>query len=143
MPQDILRGTDPIRKIHAFLFLYSEIKQTENLYEKFRQFLKEKSNDDPQMNSDKKWDRLTISQEAVIADILNPKTGANATVYQVYNLTFSEENMSKEIIDVRCSSDLDIFLKLIYLTRFSCCWTNILAKISSNPRNKFTSIYTM
>ncbi|CAG9773540.1 unnamed protein product [Ceutorhynchus assimilis] len=102
MPKDILRGTEPIRNIHAFLFLYSEVLHTENLYEKFRQYQEDQMrvNNIGGFKDDKKRLDPGIETQFILKDILNRNTGANVTVNKVYNLTFGSENMVMEIVDL-------------------------------------------
>lgn len=100
MPEDTLRGTEPIRHIHAFLFLYSEVKHTENMYDKFRRFLRNQIAINANGYSDKKVTSDSIEIDDMVRDILNPKSGANVTVHKIYNLTFGKENMAMDILNV-------------------------------------------
>lgn len=100
MPEDILRGTEPIRHIHAFLFLHSEVKHTEIMYDKFRRFLRNQIAINTNGYSDKKVISESIEIDDMVRDILNQKSGANATVHKIYNLTFGKENMAMDILNV-------------------------------------------
>lgn len=99
MPKNTLRGTEPISKIHPYLYLYADVRQMENLYDKFVRFL------DCRIESSKSTDKNKLHQDNIriddiIGDILNPQTGANATVNKVYNLTFGSENMAKDVLEL-------------------------------------------
>lgn len=96
MPNNTLRGTEPISKIHPYLYLYADIRQMENLYDKFVRFLDYRI----ASSENKLHQEGGIRIDDIIGDILNPQTGANATVHKVYNLTFGNENMAKDVLEV-------------------------------------------
>ncbi|XP_066151751.1 uncharacterized protein [Euwallacea fornicatus] len=100
LPSDNLRGTEPIRNIHAYIFLFSDIKQTENLYQKFRRAQEDRIKLYDSNFSDEKLVDEAVNLDDIIKDILNTKTGANVTVHKIYDLTFGSENMAKEILDL-------------------------------------------
>lgn len=113
MPKNTLRGTEPISKIHPYLYLYADVRQMENLYDKFVRFL------DCRIESSKSTDKNKLHQDNIriddiIGDILNPQTGANATVNKVYNLTFGSENMAKDVLEVGTFFTFILCVKLYY-----------------------------
>ena len=77
MPQDILYGTEPLRNINDFLFLYSELKVIQNKYEKFREYLN--------VGVSKK--KNGVMMEDMIYDILNNKTGVAKSNEYVHDLS--------------------------------------------------------
>ncbi|XP_050311529.1 uncharacterized protein LOC126747077 [Anthonomus grandis grandis] len=123
VPSDILRGTGPLKTVHSFLFLYSDIKHLDHIYSKFLEYLEGHKKVQGLSQTDKKSAQaVPIETEDMVYDILNPNTGAYDTVLKIYNLTFGEENMALKIID--------------YLAKNPCEYTQ-------SPQQVFYNLYNV
>ncbi|KAJ8969368.1 hypothetical protein NQ314_001800 [Rhamnusium bicolor] len=109
MPQDILHGLEVVRETQPFLFLFSDLRVIDDMYDKFRRYQKSSLNKN-------KYGESRYNQELMISHITNdvlydPKININKTVTNIFKQIFSSnsENMILKLFDI--ISDSDYFCK--------------------------------
>ncbi|XP_076270236.1 uncharacterized protein LOC143202514 isoform X2 [Rhynchophorus ferrugineus] len=84
MSDDIVEPMTPARSTIWLLELYPELRHIDNLYEKFRQYLRDQKE---VITVSKKSIDDSIDADEMIRDIRNVQLGANATANKVYAIT--------------------------------------------------------